>query len=31
MTRPAILRGDRRTAGESFAHYVSRAEEDWLL
>ena len=28
-----VLRGflDRRTAGESFAHYVSRAEEDWLL
>ncbi|MDT0276805.1 nitrite/sulfite reductase [Blastococcus goldschmidtiae] len=28
-----VLRGflDRRTPGESFAHYVSRAEEDWLL
>jgi len=28
-----VLRGflDRRTDGESFAHYVSRAEEDWLL
>jgi sulfite reductase (ferredoxin) len=28
-----VLRGflDRRTAGESFAHYVSRAEENWLL
>jgi len=28
-----VLRGflDRRTSGESFAHYVSRAEEDWLL
>lgn len=28
-----VLRGflDRRTAGESFAHYVSRAEEAWLL
>nr|WP_275585523.1 nitrite/sulfite reductase [Blastococcus saxobsidens] len=28
-----ILRGfvERRTDGESFAHYVSRAEESWLL
>lgn len=28
-----VLRGflDRRTDGESFAHYVSRADEDWLL
>ena len=28
-----LLRGflDRRTDGESFAHYVARAEEDWLL
>ncbi|MGY2003615.1 nitrite/sulfite reductase [Blastococcus sp. SYSU DS1024] len=28
-----VLRGflDRRTPGESFAHYVARAEEDWLL
>ena len=28
-----VLRGflDRRESGESFAHYVSRAEEDWLL
>ncbi|WP_347059546.1 nitrite/sulfite reductase [Blastococcus sp. HT6-30] len=28
-----VLRGflDRRTPGESFAHYVSRADEDWLL
>ncbi|MGY1914509.1 nitrite/sulfite reductase [Blastococcus sp. SYSU DS0973] len=28
-----VLRGflDRRTSGESFAHYVSRADEDWLL
>ncbi|MGY1742452.1 MULTISPECIES: nitrite/sulfite reductase [unclassified Blastococcus] len=28
-----LLRGflARRTDGESFAHYVSRAEEDWLL
>ncbi len=28
-----VLRGfvERRTDGESFAHYVSRAEEDWLL
>ncbi|WP_369251720.1 nitrite/sulfite reductase [Geodermatophilus amargosae] len=28
-----LLRGflERRTPGESFAHYVSRAEEDWLL
>ncbi len=28
-----VLRGflDRRTEGESFAHYVSRADEDWLL
>lgn len=28
-----VLRGflDRRTDGESFAHYVSRAEESWLL
>ncbi|MCA0144415.1 nitrite/sulfite reductase [Blastococcus sp. LR1] len=28
-----VLRGfqERKTPGESFAHYVSRAEEDWLL
>jgi sulfite reductase (ferredoxin) len=28
-----VLRGflERRTDGESFAHYVSRADEDWLL
>lgn len=28
-----VLRGfvERRTPGESFAHYVSRADEDWLL
>ncbi|MGY1835356.1 nitrite/sulfite reductase [Blastococcus sp. SYSU DS0510] len=28
-----VLRGflDRRTPGESFAHYVSRADEEWLL
>ena len=28
-----VLRGfqERRTAGESFAHYVARADEDWLL
>ncbi|NEK57948.1 nitrite/sulfite reductase [Geodermatophilus sabuli] len=28
-----VLRGfaERRTPGESFAHYVARAEEDWLL
>ena len=28
-----VLRGflERRTEGESFAHYVSRAEEAWLL
>ena len=28
-----ILTGylDRRTEGESFARYVSRADEDWLL
>lgn len=28
-----VLRGfvERRTPSESFAHYVSRAEEDWLL
>lgn len=28
-----VLRGflDRRTPGESFAHYVARAEEEWLL
>jgi sulfite reductase (ferredoxin) len=28
-----VLRGflDRRTDGESFAHYVARADEDWLL
>jgi sulfite reductase (ferredoxin) len=28
-----VLRGylDRRTDGESFAAYVTRADEDWLL
>ena len=28
-----VLRGfvERRTDGESFAHYVSRADEAWLL
>jgi sulfite reductase (ferredoxin) len=28
-----VLRGfqERRTPDESFAHYVSRAEEEWLL